>query len=166
MRKQQPEVNGWEDPRLASINDITLSEGLPLEPAVRSFFEKRFNRNFDSVRVHFDEHASRSTRLLNARAYTIGSHIVFAEGHYDPETRAGQWLLAHELTHVGTRRRPGGRHHRRRLLIAERLCFRIGTGRSRSVSHCAERSNWDPPPMPRSGHRIRCGPDTGGRTNH
>jgi hypothetical protein len=76
------------------------SRGLPLEPAVRAFFEKQFNRNFDFVRVHCDEKASRSARLLNARAYTIGSHIVFAEGLYNPETRAGQWLLAHEMTHV------------------------------------------------------------------
>src|SRR5262249_39620293 len=37
---------------------------------------------------------------INARAYTLGSDVVFASGRYEPATREGRRLLAHELTHV------------------------------------------------------------------
>ena len=41
-----------------------------------------------------------SARSLNARAWTAGSHIVFGQGRYSPETPEGRWLLCHELAHV------------------------------------------------------------------
>ncbi len=100
MSKQMVETGKCEDPQLASVKEVISSRGVPLDPAVQARLEKQFDRNFDFVRVHLDEHASRSARLLNARAYTVGAHIVFAKGHYNPETQTGQWLLAHELTHV------------------------------------------------------------------
>jgi hypothetical protein len=37
---------------------------------------------------------------MRARAYTVGSDIVFAAGQYAPGTPAGKRILAHELTHV------------------------------------------------------------------
>ena len=37
---------------------------------------------------------------VNARAYTMGNHIPFADGHYGPTTKPGQRLMAHELSHV------------------------------------------------------------------
>jgi hypothetical protein len=39
-------------------------------------------------------------RSVNARAFTVGHDIVFAAGHYAPETEHGKRLLAHELTHT------------------------------------------------------------------
>jgi len=52
------------------------------------------------VRVHTDATAAESARQLNAYAYTIGHHVVFAAGEYAPHTGAGRNLLAHELSHV------------------------------------------------------------------
>jgi hypothetical protein len=52
------------------------------------------------VRIHADAHAAQSAREVNARAYTVGNHIVFDSAAYSPESAAGQRLLAHELTHV------------------------------------------------------------------
>jgi hypothetical protein len=37
---------------------------------------------------------------LNALAYTVGEHVVFAPNRYDHATHAGRRLLAHELAHV------------------------------------------------------------------
>ena len=37
---------------------------------------------------------------MNAHAFTVGEHIVFARGRYAPSTHTGQKLLTHELTHV------------------------------------------------------------------
>jgi hypothetical protein len=74
--------------------------GQPLSASARAFFESRFGHVFDHVRVHSDARAAESARALNALAYTVGHHIVFASGQYAPETMAGRRLLAHELTHV------------------------------------------------------------------
>jgi hypothetical protein len=62
--------------------------------------EARFGEDFGRVRVHADSAAAHSARALDARAYTVGQDIVFAAGQYAPETRGGQHLLAHELTHT------------------------------------------------------------------
>jgi hypothetical protein len=59
------------------------------------------------VQIHTGSDGDESARSLNALAYTAGSDIVFAKGHYSPNTADGRKLLAHELTHViqqGSRR--------------------------------------------------------------
>jgi len=74
--------------------------GAPLPRTSRAFFEARFGADFGAVRVHADAAAARSAQALGARAYTIGRDIVFAPGQFQPGTREGQQLLAHELTHT------------------------------------------------------------------
>ena len=72
--------------------------GLPA--TARAFMESRFGHDFGHVRIHADEPAAEAARSVNARAFTIGASIVFARGQYLPDSPAGRWLLAHELTHV------------------------------------------------------------------
>jgi outer membrane protein OmpA-like peptidoglycan-associated protein len=55
--------------------------------------------DFSHVRVHNDTQAHEAARVVNAEAFTVGSHVVFAAGRYAPATNRGQYLLAHELTH-------------------------------------------------------------------
>lgn len=50
--------------------------------------------------MHTDARAVESARMVNARAYTVGQDVMFGIGQYAPETKAGQRLIAHELTHV------------------------------------------------------------------
>lgn len=83
-----------------------LGPGQPLDPGTRSFFEPRLGHDFSGVRIHIDEKAAGSARMLQASAYTIGRDVVFAEGRYAPSTLTGQRLLAHELEHV--RQQAGG----------------------------------------------------------
>ncbi len=52
------------------------------------------------VRVHTGATASAAARAVGARAFAVGDHIVFGAGRFDPQSEAGQRLLAHELTHV------------------------------------------------------------------
>jgi hypothetical protein len=66
--------------------------------------QPRFGHDFSQVRVHADARAAESAEAVNARAFTVGQHIVFGAGLYAPSTRAGQHLLAHELTHVTQQR--------------------------------------------------------------
>jgi hypothetical protein len=89
---------GGEAPAL--VSDVLRSGGQPLDASARAFFEPRFERDLSPVRIHTDADAAASARLLGAHAYTVGSQIVFASGQYEPGTRGGRHLLAHELTHV------------------------------------------------------------------
>ncbi|MGK7884146.1 MAG: DUF4157 domain-containing protein [Crocosphaera sp.] len=74
--------------------------GKGLSPATRAFMEPRFGYDFSRVRVHTDSHAAKATHELNAQAFTTGQDIFFGSGYYEPHTRKGKSLLAHELTHT------------------------------------------------------------------
>ncbi len=87
-------------PPSASGIQLPRGSGQPLAESARAFYEPRFGQRFDHVRVHTGSEAHESASSLNALAYTFGSNIVFAEGHYSADTDQGRRLLAHELTHV------------------------------------------------------------------
>jgi hypothetical protein len=84
----------------AIVHQVLGSPGQPLDARSREFFEPRFGRDFSDVRIHVDSTASESARDINAFGYTVGRHVVFAEGQYSPETTSGRRLLAHELAHA------------------------------------------------------------------
>ncbi|MCB0374396.1 MAG: DUF4157 domain-containing protein [Sinomicrobium sp.] len=84
----------------ASIHSLQSSGGRPLSPAARAYFEPRFGVDFSRVRVHTDTRAAKTSRSINARAFTVGRDIAFGAGEYSPGTDTGKKLLAHELTHV------------------------------------------------------------------
>ena len=63
-------------------------------------FEPRFGMDFGHVRIHTDAQANRLSHALAAHAFTHGSDIYFNENRYDPHSKTGQTLLAHELVHV------------------------------------------------------------------
>jgi len=84
----------------AIVHDVLSSPGRPLEPSTRAFFEPRMGYDLSQVRVHGGSKAAESATAVNALAYTIGSHIVFADGQYAPGRLDGNRLLAHELAHV------------------------------------------------------------------
>jgi hypothetical protein len=56
--------------------------------------------DFSDVRVHTTPESNQLNQELGARAFTTGQDIFFNEGEYQPQSSAGQELLAHELTHV------------------------------------------------------------------
>lgn len=74
--------------------------GSPLPEDTRTFMESRFGADFSQVRVHTGAEAAQMNRELDAQAFTHGQDIYMGEGRYSPHTSEGQWLLAHELTHV------------------------------------------------------------------
>jgi hypothetical protein len=61
--------------------------------------EQHLGRGLEDVRVRFDEAAAASANALGAAAYASGQTVVLGHG-YQPDTRQGRWLLAHELAHV------------------------------------------------------------------
>jgi outer membrane protein OmpA-like peptidoglycan-associated protein len=82
------------------VHDVLHSPGQPLDSAMRAFMDSRFGHDFSSVRVHTDTPAADSARSVNAKAYTVGNHIVFSNGLYNPSSQVGRRLIAHELAHT------------------------------------------------------------------
>jgi len=87
-------------PEIENYANNLNSRGTSLPHSVRSFMEPRFGVDFSDVRLHTDAEAVKSAKDLNAQAYTVGKHVVFAPGCYAPHTSQGRQLMAHELTHV------------------------------------------------------------------
>lgn len=72
--------------------------------------EVHLGTRLNRVRIHDDTQAASAARAVDARAYTVGRHIVFGAGQYAPHAPAGRALLAHELAHtVQQRSADGGR---------------------------------------------------------
>ncbi|MEM9324167.1 MAG: DUF4157 domain-containing protein, partial [Bacteroidota bacterium] len=106
-----PEVNQKALQRSASDGQDPASDiegplrsskggGNPLGDGVRSQMEQSIGADFSGVRVHTDQRSVGMNQQLNARAFTNEQDIYFNSGEYKPETKAGQHLLAHELTHT------------------------------------------------------------------
>jgi hypothetical protein len=77
-----------------------LGDGSALPGPVRSRMESAFGTDFSQVRVHTNGGATAQADRLNARAFTLGQHVAFGTGEYQPGTPLGDALLAHELAHV------------------------------------------------------------------
>ncbi|HBL10040.1 MAG TPA: hypothetical protein DD379_01110 [Cyanobacteria bacterium UBA11162] len=74
--------------------------GQGLDESVREPMEQAFGADFSGVRVHTDAQSDQLNRSIQAKAFTTGQDIFFKQGEYQPGSRGGQELLAHELTHV------------------------------------------------------------------
>ena len=83
-----------------SVAAALAGPGQMLDGPTRAFFEPRFGRALDDVRVHTAAAEARSASAIGGRAYTARNHIVFAPGEFAPGTARGRSLLAHELAHV------------------------------------------------------------------
>lgn len=95
--QHQAHIARWTAPNI--VRDVVTSAGAPLSTASRRSFESQWGYDFSRVRVHDDPKAARSADAVNAQAYTVGEHVVFARGCYSPHTSHGRSLLAHELAH-------------------------------------------------------------------
>ncbi|MEM8637263.1 MAG: DUF4157 domain-containing protein [Cyanobacteria bacterium P01_G01_bin.54] len=75
-------------------------KGQPMAEGVRQPMESAFGVDFGGVRIHTDNTADQLNHSIQAKAFTTGQDVFFRQGAYAPESKGGQALLAHELTHV------------------------------------------------------------------
>ncbi|MEV4884635.1 DUF4157 domain-containing protein [Chitinophaga ginsengisegetis] len=96
------EIGGAEAaaPSTDMINEVISTGGQPLNNTIQRQMSQKIGYDFSNVVLHTDNKAAQSAEAVNARAYTLGNHVVFNEQEYNPHSREGQHLLAHELTHV------------------------------------------------------------------
>jgi len=85
---------------LGFIRQRIKSTGNALSPKLLRFFEIAFCQSLKSVRIHCDAAADSYNRQFGSIAFARGEDVFFRRGAFVPESRAGLWLLAHELTHV------------------------------------------------------------------
>lgn len=87
-------------PSLESAISSSRGGGFSMPPALKARMESGFGADFSQVRLHTDSSAARMSSSIRANAFTSGNDIYFASGKYDPSSRSGQHLIAHELTHT------------------------------------------------------------------
>ena len=98
IQAQTPSNNTPEiSPAIESHINALKGSGQPLPESTRAFFKARLGYDFSNVRVHEN---SKVAEAVNAKAFTVGTDVVFGEGQYEQKTLEGKKLLAHELTHV------------------------------------------------------------------
>ncbi len=83
-----------------SVHEVLRTGGSPLPAPVRRDMEARLGHSFADVRIHTDQRAGESARAVSAHAFTVGQHVVFGRGEFDPTGERGQQTLAHELVHT------------------------------------------------------------------
>lgn len=98
--KAGPHSKTKAPPGLQSQIEGLSGKGIPLPLTERSFFEPRFGVDFSDVRIHTGRKAARAAESVQARAFTLGSNVVFGRGQFAPGTSYGRRLIGHELTHV------------------------------------------------------------------
>ncbi|MGP1383375.1 MAG: eCIS core domain-containing protein [Thainema sp.] len=83
----------------ASINQARNS-GQPLDTKLQRQMGQAMGADFSGVKVHTDSRADQLNCSIQAKAFTTGQDMFFRQGAYQPGSRGGQELIAHELTHV------------------------------------------------------------------
>ncbi|WP_424857912.1 eCIS core domain-containing protein [Streptomyces sp. SAI-170] len=84
----------------APVRAAIAQPGRALPPSLLGQMEAGFGRGLSHVRVHDGPAAVRAAAALDARAFSLGPHLVFGAGEYRPDTPGGRGLIAHELAHV------------------------------------------------------------------
>jgi hypothetical protein len=99
-RTQEPIGGGDASADLESAINRARGQGQPLEPILQKQMGQAMGADFSGVNIHTDTQSDQLNRSIQAKAFTTGQDIFFRQGAYQPSSRAGQELVAHELTHV------------------------------------------------------------------
>lgn len=75
-------------------------QGNPMDAGTLAEMETGFGSDFSNVNIHTDSKAEQMSQKLGAQAFTHGNDIYFNKGKYNPKSKEGKHLLAHELTHT------------------------------------------------------------------
>lgn len=97
FRKAKP--GGTAKSRPPAAIKQSLGRGTTMDGPLRGRMEAGLGP-LPQVQLHTDPEAGRMAEDMNARAFTVGNHVAFAPGQYQPGTVIGDALIAHELAHT------------------------------------------------------------------
>jgi hypothetical protein len=98
MRKT--DHDGVHDDAESKVAAASGSGGTSLPGELQTRFESSLGVDLSGVQIHTGPASAAAASSLGARAYATGTEIHFASGQYDPASRGGQTLLAHEVAHT------------------------------------------------------------------
>ncbi len=94
------DANPSDNSNIESKLNSSKGGGSPLSGKVKTEMESGIGADFSNVRIHNDSNAVQMNKQLGAQAFATGNNIYFNEGKYNPNSKDGKHLLAHELTHT------------------------------------------------------------------
>ena len=100
MLQRQGQGGMAATPDLETSINQARGGGMPLAENLQRSMGKAMEADFSGVKVHTDSQSDQLNQSIQARAFTTGQDVFFRQGEYNPGSRGGQELLAHELTHV------------------------------------------------------------------
>ncbi|MBD2196303.1 DUF4157 domain-containing protein [Calothrix anomala FACHB-343] len=100
LQRRGAQGGGEASTNLESTINTARGNGQPLDAGLQQSMGQAMGADFSGVKVHTDAQADQLNRSVQAKAFTTGQDVFFRQGEYNPGSRGGQELIAHELTHV------------------------------------------------------------------
>ena len=100
VQRRENLSGGEASPDLESSIQSARGGGQPLDEGLQRSMGRAMGADFSGVKVHTDTNSDQLNKSIQAKAFTTGQDLFFRQGAYDPGSRGGQELIAHELTHV------------------------------------------------------------------
>lgn len=85
----------------------TKGSGNFLKGKARAEMEQGFGVDLSNVKIHTNSSSTQMNNELGAHAFTNGNDIFFNSRKFNPTSKEGKHLLAHELTHALQQNGPG-----------------------------------------------------------
>jgi Domain of unknown function (DUF4157) len=100
LQRREAIAGGEASTDLTSAINSARGGGQPLEAGLQQSMGQAMGADFSGVKVHTDAQSDQLNQSIQAKAFTTGQDVFFRQGAYQPGSRGGQELIAHELTHV------------------------------------------------------------------
>ena len=86
---------------------IPQGNGSSLPDPTRAKMEQHLGADLSGVKIHTGGEAAEAASSLGARAFAVGQDVHFGDGEFNPGSKEGDRLLAHELAHTVQAQRAG-----------------------------------------------------------
>lgn len=100
LQRQKAIGVGQASTELESSINSAKGSGQPLDAGLQQSMGQAMGADFSGVKVHTNSQSDQLNKSIQAKAFTTGQDVFFRQGAYQPGSRGGQELIAHELTHV------------------------------------------------------------------
>jgi len=100
IQRREAIAGGTATSDLESAIQSARGGGQSLDADLQQSMGQAMEADFSGVKVHTDSQSDQLNKSIQAKAFTTGQDVFFRQGAYEPASRGGQELIAHELTHV------------------------------------------------------------------
>ncbi len=100
LQRMEVVAGGEASTDLDTAINSARGSGQSLDAGLQRTMGQAMGADFSGVKVHTDAQSDQLNQSIQAKAFTTGQDVFFRQGAYDPGSRGGKELIAHELTHV------------------------------------------------------------------